>query len=267
MARSRAPRRRRRFGSFSSWTPGAGARRGRSPHTHAPTRAHTSGLSRSRPCPPRARPGREDGGAREERKGRGRVTGGGGSCGGRGGARSGESRRRRRRPPGPAAASASPLLGTGTDGAERAGGLAAGLRSESRSGRGLAGTVQPVRGGCSRGRSRGRNEPRAGGRARRAPRAGEGARAGGAGAAGKTRSWSRRGLRLAARRALGSGNEKAAAGGFPFRVCQTKGTSPGWFGGIPLAPPHLPPRSLSSPTPSPSPVPSLLFRLHFTPGE
>lgn len=50
------------------------------------------------------------------------------------------------------------------------------------------------------------------------------------GAANKTRIWSPRGLRgrglhLAAPQMLGGGNRGAATGGFPCRVCQTKGTS------------------------------------------
>lgn len=52
----------------------------------------------------------------------------------------------------------------------------------------------------------------------------------GKGAASKTRIWSPRGLRgrglhLAAPQNLGGGNRGAAKGGFPCRVCQTKGTS------------------------------------------
>lgn len=50
------------------------------------------------------------------------------------------------------------------------------------------------------------------------------------GAANKTRIWSPRGLRgrglhLAAPQMLGGGNRGAATGGFPCRICQTKGTS------------------------------------------
>lgn len=52
----------------------------------------------------------------------------------------------------------------------------------------------------------------------------------GKGAASKTRIWSPRGLRgrglhLAAPQNLGDGKRGAAKGGFPCRVCQTKGTS------------------------------------------
>lgn len=59
---------------------------------------------------------------REERKGRGRVTGSSSSCRSGGNKQSQESQQqRRRRPPGLAAASASPLLGSGARGAGQAG--------------------------------------------------------------------------------------------------------------------------------------------------
>lgn len=106
---------------------------------------------------------------------------------------------------------------------------ATGRRAESRWERGCAGAGS-LRGGRSRGQSRGQNEPRAGGRARRA---GEGARAGGRGwpviPGSGVRAGSARGLHLAARQTLGGGNEKAATRGFPFRVSQTKGASPCGF--------------------------------------
>lgn len=256
MARSRAPRRRRLFASFSSSTPG-GTREALALSRHARSPPRTRGrapATAARAARARAPPESEDGGSREERKGRGRVTGGGGSCGSRGHERSGESRRRRRRPPGPAAASASPLLGTGAAGAERAGGRAT-LREPvgARTRRDRPANARRVQPGPEP-----RPEWAAGGRARRAPRAGEGARAGGTGGGRQNPDLESarappRGLHLAARRTLGSGNGRAAARGFPFRVCQTKGTSPGGLeASLYLSP--------TSPGPSPPPRP---LRHHF----
>lgn len=167
---------------------------------HAHSRAHTSELlPKPTVQPARAHTRRKRTEAkREERKGRGRVTGGSSSsCGSVGKEQSGKSRQRqRRRPPGRTAVSASPLLGTGASSAGRAGERESGRRAESRPKRWRAEVVQPACGGRSRGPSRGQNEPRAGERrVRREQRRGFAPGEGVAG--GKTRIWNALGLRRA----------------------------------------------------------------------